>query len=67
MSGRQSAACAFALDLVASGISIRQAALRAGVAYSTAWRALKRQERATRAAQHRAAFAVVDAHKEGKP
>ena len=64
MSGRQSAACAFALDLVERGVSIRQAAMRAGVAYSTAWRALKRQEMATMAAQHKAVFAVLGTHEE---
>ena len=43
------------------------AAKRHRLAYTTVWRAVQRQAKAVRAAQDRAVFEVVDAHKEGGP
>ena len=67
MSGRNSAAADRALRSIASGMSMYAAAKKHKLAYSTVWRAVQRQAKAVRAAQDRAVFEVVDAHKEGKP
>ncbi len=45
MSARQSSATDKALKLIARGVGKARAAKQAGIAYSTLWRAIKRQER----------------------
>ena len=49
MSGRQSAATDKAIKLVLRGSTMAAAARKAGVSYTTLWRALKRLKRADRA------------------
>ena len=41
MSGRQSAATQHAIQLVAQGNSLKESAAKAGIWYSTLWRALR--------------------------
>ena len=46
MSGRQSSAVDKALRLVANGLNPHAASRKAGISYSTIWRALKRAQAA---------------------
>jgi len=46
MGARQSSATAKALRLVAKGINMHQAAIRAGIAYTTIFRAVKKLRQA---------------------
>jgi hypothetical protein len=68
MSGRNSSATDKALRDVARGMTMYAAAKKRGLAQSTVQRAVRRQAKSVRAAQDKAVFAVVDAHKtEPKP
>jgi len=67
MSGRNSAATDRALRDVARGMTMYAAARKHRLAQSTVQRAVRRKAIATRAAQNEAVFAVVDAHKKGRP
>lgn len=49
MSGRQSSATDKALKLLAKGSTKAAAARKAGISWSTLWRAIKRQKRKVRA------------------
>jgi hypothetical protein len=48
MSGRQSAATQHAIQLVAQGNSLKDSAAKAGIWYSTLWRALHPQKKKTK-------------------
>jgi len=67
MSARQSAATDRALRSIALGLSMYAAAKKHRLAYSTVYRAVQRQAKGVRAAQDKAVFEVVNAHKEGNP